>query len=127
MYQRILSVLCMSFLLGCTMGYRNVGTSHKWQTIEHQIKIGVTTESDLLKSLGPPSLMDMRSMSGKTIYYYWMERLKNRSLYLLLYNYWDVDIKYDKAMFIFNKNGVLEYYGISYDAHKPRSKTREEE
>lgn len=103
-------------LLGCTMGSRDVGASQQWSF--EKIQINTTTEKQVLELFGPPSLIDIKSMKDRTIYYYWVEKLKNRSLYLLFYNYWRIDIQYDRAMFIFNKNGILEYYGVSYGMPK---------
>jgi len=100
------------FFMGCTMGNREVGTSKQWSFDKIQLK--TTTEKQLLEVFGPPSLIDIKSMKDRTVYYYWVERLKNKSLYLFVYNYWNVDIKYDRAMFVFNKEGILEYYGVSY-------------
>ncbi len=100
------------FLLACTIGSREVGTSKQWSF--DKIQLNITTEKQVLESFGPPSLIDIKSMKERTIYYYWVEKLKNKSLYLFVYNYWNVDIKYDRAMFIFNKDGILEYYGVSY-------------
>lgn len=117
----VLLVIC-AFFAGCTMGYRNVGTPDKWQQIKASLKIGVTTEANLLELLGPPSLMDVRHMKKQKVYYYWVERLKNKSIYLLVYNYWRVDIKYDRAMFVFDENGLLKYYGISMNATKGKKK-----
>ncbi len=100
------------FFFGCTVGERRVGESKSWDSRLGQVKTGVTTEDQLIQLMGPPSLMDVKNMSNRTVYYYWMERLQNKSLYLFFYNHWDIDVQYDRAMFVFEK-GVLQSYGTS--------------
>jgi outer membrane protein assembly factor BamE (lipoprotein component of BamABCDE complex) len=113
MGKNILFAIIVLLLAGCTMGKRQVN-SLDLRNIQGKLVIGVTTEQQLLEILGPPSLVDMRTMNGRTIYYYWAEKLRNKSLYLGVYNYWNVDIQYERAMFVFdNQKGVLENYGIS--------------
>ncbi|BBM85246.1 hypothetical protein [Candidatus Uabimicrobium amorphum] len=115
---RILCFMMMIiFISGCTFGERRVGSSDKWQSAISQVKVKQTTEAELIQIFGPPALTDVKTIKDHVVYYYWMEKLKNRSLYLFVYNYWDIDIQYDRAMFVF-KDGVLQSYGISRDVEK---------
>ena len=110
---RNLLFVILLFVIGCSSASRTVGSNNKWHDVRASFKVGASTEADILELLGPPALIDLRSMRNKTIYYYWLEKSETSNTNLIFFYTTDEVVKYDRAMFIFNEEEVLEKYGIS--------------
>jgi hypothetical protein len=84
----------------------------------------VTKQADVSKVLGPPS--QIIALGDEVVYYYMREYKTGRALILLFYNQLEKDIEYDRAIFIFDKNGVLKQYSYSpesqpYESNEPQT------
>jgi outer membrane protein assembly factor BamE (lipoprotein component of BamABCDE complex) len=73
--------------------------------------VGSTNKRQILKDLGPPS--QVVTLGDETVFYYLRENMKVNGLVLLLYNNVRVSAEYDRAIFFFNKKGVLTELSVS--------------
>jgi outer membrane protein assembly factor BamE (lipoprotein component of BamABCDE complex) len=74
-------------------------------------KVGKTSKRQILKELGPPS--QVVTLGDETVFYYLRESMKVNGLVLLVYNNVRVSAEYDRAIFFFNKKGVLTELSVS--------------
>ena len=96
---------------GCAKISKKAGVENRWREQDIVLQEGVTTQQQVLAQLGPPS--QIIALSAKTVFYYLFEETKGRLLFLILYNQASTDITYDRAIFFFNKDGILETYAFS--------------
>ena len=73
-----------------------------------------STQSDVLRALGPPS--QVIALQDQTLFYYLREQTKTKAMYLIIYNQTREQITYDRAIFFFNKQGVLTDFAYSKEA-----------
>ena len=73
--------------------------------------VGETTQSDILRTLGPPS--QVIGLRDQTVFYYLKEQGRGRGAVFIVYNWINEDVTYDRAIFFFDANGVLLDYGLS--------------
>jgi outer membrane protein assembly factor BamE (lipoprotein component of BamABCDE complex) len=105
------SLLCILVLaLSACAQYENKrGVDVTWQpAVLDGLQKGVTTRHEVLKLLGPPS--QLISLDGETVLYYLYERSDGEGLILVLYNRFEVDTRYDRAVFFFDENDRLTDY-----------------
>ena len=96
-------------LSGCLQYEAKRGVEVKWQTaITSQLEEGKSTRADVMDLLGPPS--QVISLDDETALYYLFERTSGRGYILVLYNRFTVDARYDRAVFFFDENDVLQEY-----------------
>ena len=100
---------------GCATISKKAGVENRWREPNIVLQEGVTTQQQVLAQLGPPS--QIIALSAKTVFYYLFEEAKGRLLFLILYNQANTDITYDRAIFFFNTDGVLETYAFSKKEH----------
>ena len=106
------SILCIVLAVtGCAQISKKAGVENKWREQNIVLQEGVTTQQQVLAQLGPPS--QIIALSEKTVFYYLFEETKGRLLFLILYNQATTDITYDRAIFFFNKDSILETYSFS--------------
>lgn len=72
---------------------------------------GKTTKSEILKDLGPPS--QVLSVGNETVFYYLREQISGQGIVLIVYNNVKVHAEYDRAIFFFDKQGVLNDFSVS--------------
>ena len=96
---------------GCAEISKKAGVENRWRDQDIVLREGVTTQQQVLAQLGPPS--QIIALPEKTVFYYLFEETKGRLLFLILYNQANTDITYDRAIFFFNKDGILETYAFS--------------
>jgi len=103
---------------GCASFERNQGVANAWRdpSVAAPV-IGQTTESDIIQALGPPS--QVIGLRDQTVFYYLTERREGKGAILLLYNWVKEDTIYDRAIFFFDRNGVLREYGFSKEKIAP--------
>ena len=114
-YQTLIAIMLTSFLLGCVNYSRDSGVENlcrQPQTFTN----GTTTSQQVLTALGPPS--QVLSIGKKTIYYYLKEQVTREGLILLIYNETTEVSVFDRAMFIFDQQGVLVDFSYSKLAAK---------
>jgi hypothetical protein len=101
---------------GCAQVSKKTGVENRWRDQQIVFQEGVTTQQEVLTQLGPPS--QIIALSTKTVFYYLFEETKGRLLFLVLYNQSNTNITYDRAIFFFNKDGILETYAFSKKENK---------
>lgn len=101
-------------LPGCATYDRSQGVSNIWRdpSVPAPVK-GQTTQSDIIEALGPPS--QVIGLRDQTVFYYLKERRKGNGVILLVYNWLNEDVTYDRAIYFFDQNGVLLDYGYSHE------------
>ena len=75
---------------------------------------GRTTQSDVMRELGPPS--QVIALHDQTLFYYLREQFKSDAMFLILYNQTRERITYDRAIFFFNQKGVLTDFAFSNES-----------
>ena len=102
-------------LAGCTSDNGYSGVDNIWRSANSPAwEVGATTETDVIDALGPPS--QLIGLDKETVYYYLREERKARGLLLLIYNWKTQTLIYDRAIFFFNKKGMLTKYSYSLEA-----------
>ena len=97
---------------GCTHRISQKGVANEWRDESSPaVEKGRTTQSEVLQLFGPPS--QVISLSDQVVFYYMLERSVFRSLFLALYNRSDERVRYDRAIFFFDQDGVLVEYAYS--------------
>jgi len=96
---------------GCAKIGKTSGVETKWRDPNIVFQKGVTTQQEVLAALGPPS--QIIALPAKTVFYYLFEETKGSILVLILYNQANTNIGYDRAIFFFNTNDILEEYAFS--------------
>ena len=97
---------------GCVSKNSRQGVENKWRSETAPVfKQGVSTEHDVLASLGPPS--QLINLGSQTVFYYLQEQKQTRSLILVLYNQTREQITYDRAIFFFDQQGHLTDFATS--------------
>ncbi len=114
--RRFLLLLLVAYLLlaasGCTHRISQKGVSNEWRAESYPpVEKGRTTQSEVLQLFGPPS--QVIALSDEIVFYYMLERSVFRSLFVALYNRSDEKIRYDRAIFFFDQDGVLAEYAYS--------------
>lgn len=67
----------------------------------------------MLKILGPPSRVV--ALKKRTVFYYLLEHDYRVGLNLVLYIQTDSKVRYDRAVFFFDEDGVLENHSFSQE------------
>ncbi len=121
MNKQLLPTLLLALTMtlpGCASFERNQGVENAWRdpSVAAPV-IGQTTESDIIKALGPPS--QVIGLGDKTVFYYLMEHREGKAGIFLIYNWVKEDTIYDRAIFFFDQNGVLREYGFSKEKIEP--------
>lgn len=107
---RIAATLLSIVLLQACAQYDNKrGVEVNWQSgVTSSLKTGESTRKDVLDLLGPPS--QLIAMDGESALYYLFATSQGAGLILGVYNRWDIDTRYDRAIFFFDDNEVLTEY-----------------
>jgi len=112
MFRRLEPALVLTLvvvLAGCAQ-YRNErGVEVNWQpSALAGLARGETTRADVLARLGPPS--QVIASGDETVLYYLNEHAEGEGLLLVLYNRFEVDTRYDRAIFFFDADDRLTDY-----------------
>ena len=107
----LLSVL---LLCGCIVSRADSGVTNKWrdETLP-AFESGTTTQSDVAHALGPPS--QLINLDDQLVFYYLRERVRGRGMILIVYNQSREEIVYDRAIFFFDKKGILQDFSYSLE------------
>src|SRR5947209_19972582 len=81
-----LATLSMLLLFsGCASKNNQMGVQNNWRGEKPPVfEKGQTTESGVMRALGPPS--QIIALHEQTVFYYLREQLKTKSVFLLVYN-----------------------------------------
>ncbi|HKK22213.1 MAG TPA: hypothetical protein VJ947_00895 [Pseudohaliea sp.] len=112
MAQRLTRTLVAGLVLllaGCAQYRNDRGVEVNWQpgVLEGLVR-GETTRADVLARLGPPS--QVIASGDETVLYYLNEHAEGEGLLLVLYNRFEVDTRYDRAIFFFDAGNRLTDY-----------------
>lgn len=102
-------------LSGCVRFQSDGGVDNAWRAAETPMfSIGETRQQQVLSALGPPSqIIDLEDGS---VFYYLSEQRTGGGMIFIFYN--DVRQKtvYDRAIFFFDRDGLLTDYALSEEA-----------
>jgi len=113
MKSSLLALLAVATVLSACVSYdRTKGVEATWRGSGVAVPVvGQTTQSDILKALGPPS--QVIGLRDQTVFYYLKEKGHGKGAVFLVYNWLDENVSYDRAIFFFSADGVLQDYGLS--------------
>ncbi len=120
----ILMVLlsAMFGLSACASYERSSGVENTWRSKDvPTFEKGVTTQADVIKALGPPS--QIITLQDKPVFYYLHEHREGGGVFLLVFNYAKDKAVYDRAVFFFDADGVIEDFSLSKEGvpYEPES------
>ena len=108
----LLVLLVGGFLaVGCSGVSVLSGIPNRWRTSRAGFVVGKTTADDVLGVLGPPS--QLVSLSSGAVYYYVLEEKTTWTFSLILFDHSSTDIRYDRAIFYFDRSDQLTRYALS--------------
>ena len=98
--------LSLVLLTGCAQFESERGVTVNWDSSAlNSFTRGVSTRADVMDKLGPPS--QLVSLGDETVLYYLNESASGRGVILVVYNRFEVDANYDRAVFIFDSDDKL--------------------
>ncbi len=102
-------------LLGSCASYTSEqGVENSWgNRPEAAFQSGVTTQTEVADLLGPPS--QIVSLANGSAFYYLRERSDGQAYILIIYNDVRQNVRYDRAVFFFDSNGLLTHHAIRDD------------
>jgi outer membrane protein assembly factor BamE (lipoprotein component of BamABCDE complex) len=107
--------LCLCSLSGCVSKNSEMGVRNNWRDPSlATFEKGRTTQSDVMRALGPPS--QVIALHDQTLFYYLREQSRTKAMILLVYNRTRQAIDYDRAIFFFDKQSVLTDFAYSTEA-----------
>lgn len=102
-------MLAMTLLTSCAQYENQRGVDVTWQPEAiTQFSKGSTSRREVMDRLGPPS--QIIALGDETVLYYLYERSAGNGLILVVYNRFQVDTRYDRAVFFFDENDLLSDY-----------------
>ena len=108
-------IFLLAAAAGCMSDFGYSGVDNVWRAANPPVwEVGKTTEMDVIAKLGPPS--QLIGLEKETVYYYLRERRKGYGVFLLVYNWKNQNLVYDRAIFFFDKNGKLTKHSYSLEA-----------
>ena len=109
-----LALLAALLLGGCINSRSDSGVTNAWRADDAPtFERGKTTQADVAKALGPPS--QLVELENQLVFYYLAERVQSKGVILIVYNSTTERIVYDRAIFFFDREGVLRDYALSLE------------
>jgi len=101
-------------LVGCVSIGKQQGVTNKWRDPSlASFEKGVTTQTDVINLLGPPS--QLISLKDQMVFYYLREVTRGKGIIFILYNIISTQVTYDRAIFFFDREGILTEYVYSIE------------
>jgi len=92
---------------GCASYGAVDGVDNLWREIPvDQFQSGVTTQVDVLELLGPPS--QLIRLQDEVVFYYLTHKSSGKGKIFIVWNEVSAESTYDRAIFFFNSDGVLQ-------------------
>ena len=114
----LLGLCALSPLAGCMSKRGEMGVRNYWRDPSlPAFEKGRSTQSDVMKALGPPS--QVIALQDQTLFYYLREQSRTKAMFLIIYNQTRQEIIYDRAIFFFNKQAVLTDFAYSKEVASP--------
>lgn len=107
----VAALMILGSLAACSRSDAVSGVENLWRAPDFSVQEGVTTQAEVLAALGPPS--QLINLGEKTAYYYLKEAFRSDRLLLILYNRTERKTTYDRAVFFFDTDGILENAAFS--------------
>ena len=105
----------MAALSGCSNKRSQMGVLNTWRgSPAPAFEKNRSTQSEVMSALGPPS--QVIALQEQTIFYYLREQSRTKGFFLIIYNQTRQEIMYDRAIFLFNRQGVLSDFAYSQEA-----------
>lgn len=101
-------------MAACSRTDSTAGVENLWRSGGFQATEGVTTEAEVLTALGPPS--QIINLENETVFYYLREAFRSDRLLLIIYNRTKRTAQYDRAIFFFDRSGILRKASFSQTA-----------
>lgn len=102
------------FLASCISSEAQRGVAPTWREGELSFEQGATNRAEVLERLGPPS--QILSLENGSAFYYLLETTEAKGFVLILYNKRKEKTDYDRAVFFFDKAGLLTEWALSQGA-----------
>ena len=108
-----IAILCVGVLIAGCASYGSVdGVDNLWREASvDQFQEGVTTQADVLEQLGPPS--QLINLENQTVFYYLTQEMSGSGQIFIVWNRVRASSKYDRAIFFFDSDGVLQEFSFS--------------
>jgi outer membrane protein assembly factor BamE (lipoprotein component of BamABCDE complex) len=111
---RILPFLFLLFCTACISSTTKTGVVNVWRDASlPAFERGKTTQAEVAKALGPPS--QLVNLEEQVVFYYLNESAKTRGFILIVYNQTRERVVYDRAIFFFDKRGILQDFALSIE------------
>ncbi len=110
----IIALGIAALIPGCITRSGEKGVDNLWRSPETPAwEVGTTTDQEVLEKLGPPS--QIIGLENGNVYYYMQEISHGKAYYFLIWNRSDETVRYDRAIFFFDRKGVLTEFAYSPD------------
>ena len=122
-----LLLLVALFLPACINSKADSGVVNQWRAPAlPEFERGKTTQTDVATTLGPPS--QLVNLENQLVFYYLTQRTRTRGVILVVYNGMREEVVYDRAIFFFDKKGVLQDFALSLEEteYRPPNKKAKE-
>ena len=108
-----IAILCVAVLIAGCASYGSVdGVDNLWREVSvDQFQKGVTTQADVLEQLGPPS--QLINLENQTVFYYLTQEMSGSGQIFIVWNRVRASSRYDRAIFFFDTDGVLQEFSFS--------------
>ena len=117
----IMVIFALVIFSGCFSSGEQKGVVNKWRDPAlPAIEKGQTTQSEILEIFGPPS--QIINLGDQSVFYYVLEKARGRGAFLLIFNWKERQVSYDRAIFFFDSDGVLTDYAYSNEQVEYESK-----
>jgi outer membrane protein assembly factor BamE (lipoprotein component of BamABCDE complex) len=109
---RMTALFGVILLAGCASYGAVDGVDNLWREVSvDEFEKGVTTQADVLDRLGPPS--QLINLQNQTVFYYLTEEMSGQGKIFIIWNQASAESKYDRAIFFFDTDGVLQEFAYS--------------
>ena len=110
----LLAPLCLVLIAGCVNSKAESGVTNAWRAKDAPVfERGKTTQTEVAKALGPPS--QLIELDNQLVFYYLAERAESTGIILIVWNQTKERIIYDRAIFFFDRKGVLQDFSFSLE------------
>jgi hypothetical protein len=121
----VVLILGAPLLAGCIRGKHTTGVSNLWRVPGVDFTTGQTRDQDVLDALGPPS--QLIALEKYTVYYYLLEKSDKTGLITIIYNANKQEVFYDRAIFFFDHQGILQRWSTSKESLPLFGEAKEED
>lgn len=112
--RRCVPAVLLLLVAGCINSRAESGVTNAWRAKDAPVfERGKTTQAEVAKALGPPS--QLVELENQLVFYYLAERAQSKGIILIVWNQTKERIVYDRAIFFFDRKGVLQDFALSLE------------